>query len=131
MAKKRITTRVLLLVSGVLVVACLLLVFSNAPEFRQQLARNRTVAQLTALHGGASDYLKVFGRWPPTVQELSINASNIVFVSPITPWKDGWGRPILYTPPSGTNRPGSFLSLGRDGILGGTAHDTDIEIKLP
>lgn len=98
-------------------------------EFRQHSSKARTVVQLDALKAAATNYFRVFGQWPATMNELSFNRSNIAFVSPAAPWNDGWGRPFNYAAP--TNGTGTIASLGRDGLLGGSEFDADLKVSLP
>lgn len=98
-------------------------------DFRQNSNKARTIVQLDALSEATSAYFGVYGQWPVTMQDLSFNRSNVVFVSPAAPWKDGWGRPFSYTAP--TNGTGSIVSFGRDGLPGGSEFDADLKVSLP
>jgi hypothetical protein len=45
--------------------------------------------------------------------------------------KDGWGHPLVYQPFSANSGFGAVISLGKDGRLGGTGPDADLEFKFP
>lgn len=98
-------------------------------DFRQHSSKARTGVQLDALKAATTDYFKAYGQWPVTMNELAFNRSNIPFVSPPAPWKDGWGRPFSYTAP--TNGTGNIASFGRDGLPGGAEFDADLKVSLP
>jgi type II secretory pathway pseudopilin PulG len=131
MGDKRTRLRWFLAVLAMVVILVVTMVMSGASHFRQQGKRARTQAQLNVIYSATTNFVGIFGRWPVDMKALSFNPSNIIFVSPVAPWSDGWGRPFIYTPPGGTNGAGVILSLGRDGMPGGVGYDADLQVKLP
>lgn len=124
--------KLLIGLSAALTAGLALLIFAvtfGAPQFVQEAKRVRTVVQLDTLRAATTNYFKAYGQWPVTMKDLSFNRSNISFVSPAAPWNDGWGRPFNYAIPS--NGSGAIVSLGRDGLPGGSEFDADLKVPLP
>ncbi len=118
--------------SAALVAVFVLVVYlmvSGAGGIRQQSKKARTMVQLDALKEATTAYFGVYGQWPVTMKDLSFNRSNVVFVSPAAPWNDGWGRSFNYAFPSNGN--GAIVSLGRDGLPGGSEFDADLKVSFP
>ena len=90
-----------------------------------------TRATLDACRAASLAFQKNLGRWPVALPELVNNTSGqMFFVPPPGGFVDGWGAPLLYVRPAGTNG-GMVVSFGRDGVPGGTGRDADITVTLP
>ena len=68
------------------------------------------------------EYHAVHNRLPSTIVDLQIMEKNRD-----SELKDEWGRPIRYTVKGDTV---ALVSLGRDGQLGGTGEDSDIQLAF-
>jgi len=87
----------------------------NVVRQRQAAAQTQILDLSKALEGWSAVHQ---GSYPPSLEALQAGASP-----PIDPW----GRPLEYAPPArGELRP-ELRSLGRDGLVGGTGEDADID----
>lgn len=100
-------------------------------QSRTPIAIARTNQQLVCYQLASTNFFARFGRWPASATELVSNSMGIVFIHPSPPARDGWGRQIVYEPFTTNAGFGRVLSHGRDGRLGGTDADSDIEFRFP
>lgn len=98
---------------------------------RSKLIRARvtaTRAEIATFKGALEDFNTVYGRYPTNQEGLEILfQSTEKLPEPILTGDlvDAWDRPYLYNQP-GTNSPYEVLSLGADGIEGGSNEDADL-----
>jgi general secretion pathway protein G len=121
---------VLLVIFG----GCSAYVLSKAIHEAAEAAKGaRTKTSVLMFQQASEMFYTNVGRWPIALPELVNNTSGIVFVQTFGPagFLDGWGRPLLYVPPVGTNFQGSITSFGCDGLPGGTNLDADIVLTFP
>ncbi len=90
-----------------------------------------TRMQLVNAAAACSVYSTHYGQQPASLWDLDHNRSNIMFIA----WgksgtNDAWGRPIHFTPFDPALGYGSVMSYGRDGRVGGTGRDADIEFRF-
>jgi general secretion pathway protein G len=119
----------------VAIVACVLvlmavLVIAAISKAREQARVTRTTWEIRQYANASTNFFAEAGRWPQAAEELVSNSMNLKFIDPAPPWKDAWGRQIVYTPFSPSKGFGSILSFGQDGRPGGKGLDADIETKF-
>lgn len=112
------------------VVSFLLLCIVGWLSVRNPLRFAKTQALLSSYPMVASNYFKIYGRWPQSIAEITTNPSNIVFIAPCPPTNDAWGRPIIFEPFDPARGYGRVMSYGRDAKPGGTGPDADIEFRF-
>jgi len=100
-------------------------------QSRTALAVARSNAQLWSYQRATTNFFATIGRWPASATELASNPAGLVFITPSPPVQDGWGRQIIYEPYATNAGFGRVVSYGRDGMLGGTGADADIEFRFP
>lgn len=88
-----------------------------------------TQVTLTTLASACTNYARICGEWPSSLQELSSNRDGIVFVEPGSA-VDAWGRPIRYEAPTSAAGQVILRSLGSDGCEGGRGAAADIEVRF-
>lgn len=93
----------------------------------------QTQAKLGQIAVASQAYFKTYGSWPTGISNLfrSGNKEHVEFVadSPSAP-NDAWHHPIQYQPFDATLGYGRVVSSGRDGKIGGSHADSDIEIRF-
>ena len=92
----------------------------------------RTTVMLRMYGVASSMYFQVYGTWPSSLPDLFPNGNprKKDFVTPGSRTNDAWRRPIGYIPFDASVGYGRVYSLGRDGVLGGTGSDADIEVRF-
>ncbi len=96
----------------------------------RELARCADTTQhLEVLRSSVKEYLSLHGNWPAALIDLSLQTSNASSVRGVVSLSDGWGRPFHYWAP--TNGAGTIVSLGRDGLPGGSEFDADLKVSFP
>lgn len=94
-------------------------------------AHERTRAHLYFVDVATRVYFDDYGRWPTSLADFTNNPRGIIYLE-LGPagLVDGWRHPIVYRPYDLAIGYGSATSLGRDGKLGGTGFDADIEVRF-
>ena len=77
-----------------------------------------------------SNYFAVFGEWPKSLDDLSSNKSNILFICTTAPKLDAWGHVMEYVPYDPVKGFVSIKSLGSDGKPGGSGAAADLEVHF-
>ncbi|MGO9246727.1 MAG: type II secretion system protein GspG [Verrucomicrobiia bacterium] len=86
-----------------------------------------TYGGLMYVASGCDKYKAQYGEWPSSLAQLV--AARTEFGDP---WdKDAWGRDLVLVPFSRSLGYGQVISYGRDGKLGGTGADSDLEVRFP
>lgn len=86
-----------------------------------------TYCCLMNLAEGCDRYKTETGTWPSTLAQLLAVRPELV-----SPWStDAWGRVAIFTPYKESSGFGEIISYGRDGKVGGTGLDRDIEVRFP
>lgn len=101
-----------------------------AASWKRQVQQGRMARTQAAMHAVAlaSDmFHKDFGRWPSSFAELQRNDKERLYISGTA--VDGWGTPIIYIRPTGTNSP-ELVSYGADATVDGDTNDGDFRMTL-
>ena len=98
---------------------------------RPRAGRMRTQLLLESLSTASCQFKAQMNRWPTSESELVSNSVGTVFIFASPPWRDAWGRPIIYEPFMANSGFGRAVSYGRDGKPHGRGQDADIEVKFP
>jgi general secretion pathway protein G len=68
------------------------------------------------------------GRFPDTLEPLTTpDVNGETYLRSTKPLKDPWGNEYLYEAPSPSSREPRVYTLGRDGVVGGSGEDADID----
>lgn len=114
-------------------------VFRNVGDARQAAAR----AQLEIFELALDAYRLDTGYYPSTAQGLAALAARAAGAPAASGWRgpylkrgvpaDPWGHAYLYRCPGAVGGFDSYdlLSLGRDGVTGGTGEDADVSLAPP
>ena len=116
------------IVALALVIIAFLVVRFNAASGAARVAL--TTVSLSCFQSATSNYFKEFDEWPKALQSLYANGNpqKVGFIGDDP--NDAWGRPLVFEPFSEKRGFGRILSYGRDGRLGGTGPDADIEVRF-
>jgi hypothetical protein len=125
----KLRQRVIVSLGGMLTLGILVLVYWLLASTPAAIAR--TKVQLVLYQTATTNFFGRVGRWPISPTELISNSMGQVFIYPPAPGQDGWGRQIVYEPFTTNAGYGRVISYGRDGKLGGTGADADIELRFP
>lgn len=120
----------LLLCMGVVIfiIGSLILFRTGSDGKLQELKPSATYNRLIDCAYACERYKSHFGAWPDSMAQL-LNAGSPDFADPLD--KDAWGRQLTLFPYNSTNGYGAVMSYGRDGKLGGTGADLDLQVRFP
>lgn len=120
-----------------IVVLCMLFVanmiyINRAPELTY------TYVALNGVVLACSNYFQIYGEWPTSIQDFEIdshrNPKHDVFLTyartSLLARSDGWLHPLVFKQYDPSLGYGSVISYGRDGRIGGTGLDADIEVRF-
>ena len=125
----------LLKFGGILSAVVVILLFVLGAVLRPRALTARTSIHLQSVAAASSAYFGIYSRWPGSLQDLdsasTLNPSKIAFLPPTDSiLTDAWGHALIYEPFNSTNGSGRVLSLGRDGLPGGTGYDADFSVEF-
>lgn len=129
--KEPFRDRLTLLVCGVVAifVASSLILFRPGGDRKfQELKPTATYARLMDCAYQCDRYKSHYGAWPDSMPQL-LNGSTPNFTDPLD--KDAWGRELVLAPYDASKGYGAVISYGRDGKLGGTGADLDLQVRFP
>lgn len=93
----------------------------------EELRVARTRVKMSAVAGACAAFYRDFGRWPESVGELRSNNKGLIYLDGNI--SDGWGTPIIYLRPVGTDAP-ALVSYGADAAVDGDTNDGDFRMTL-
>ena len=77
------------------------------------------------------EYYRVYRTWPRKIDDFTQNPHGMTFIySKALLNNDSWGHPWIYEPFDPSRGFGVARSLGRDGRVGGSGLDRDIELRF-
>lgn len=125
----------LLKFGSILTAVVVILLFVLSAVLRPRALSARTSIHLQTVAAASSAYFDIYSRWPSSLQDLdSASAQNprkIAFLPPTDSiLTDAWGNALIYESFSSTNGYGRVLSLGRDGLPGGSGYNADVSVQF-
>ena len=105
-----------------------LLTQTTSPRYSPKFLTQQLVYSVGA---ACRQYCLEFGKSPASLADLTNNPGGLMLMI----WgksgtNDGWGHPIRFVPYDAALGYGSVTSYGRDGRLGGTEIDADVEVRF-
>ena len=112
----------------VLAVAVVIAVFLVAYPilFKKRMMAQDARIQLVCAAAAASEFYRAHGHWPESLEEIAARDPTGNIRGAGTNFLDVWKHRLIFEPYETNRGYGLVVSLGRDGVIGGSGLDRDL-----